>query len=195
MNTNFSILLIAVLPVVTSCTTGRTVSFSAAMPTNETSAVATRTPHHSIPASGRADMAAMPKAVLYKTNGDWTDHVQATYNAATGRFISYPAPTDILPDSEPIQLADGWLLDRRGGIGANTVFLQWTLEQYSRMVEAPSLADLRKAIIPDARVTECVRLPMLSVAAQNDTAAVNAMIRAGLPGAEWVVRTFTAEVK
>lgn len=120
---------------------------------------------------------AMPFAYIYKTNGDYNDNVTASYDATTGRFVSFPAPTDVAPGNEPMKLIDGWLLDSRGGVSDNTVFLKWTYQQYHDLASTPSLTELKEAILPDARVTEVVRLNMTSFAAQGDTALVNRMIR------------------
>lgn len=120
---------------------------------------------------------AMPFAYIYKTNGDFNDNVTAVYDFSDNRFITYPAPTDVSVDSEPLQLADGWLLDRRGGIGMSTVFLKWTYAEYSDLRSVPTLEELRDAIIEDARVVDVVKLNMTTFAAQKDTAAVNRYIR------------------
>lgn len=120
---------------------------------------------------------AMIHAVIYKTNGDYNDYVTALYDKKTGTFISYPAPSDIQPvESAPLPLADGWLLDRRGTIGDATVFLRWTMSQYSKLAKVPSIDELRQAIMTDAKVTRFEVLPMSSFDAQRDTARVNRLI-------------------
>ena len=97
---------------------------------------------------------ALPKKVAYKTNGDYSDRVAATYDSTTGTFTYFPDPSDITAASAPRALEDGWLLDCQGGIGENTVFLRWTYDEYSRLPRVPSLEELRDAIIPEAKVTE-----------------------------------------
>ena len=124
---------------------------------------------------------AKPFAFIYKTNGNYNDKVTAVYDKSRDMFLSFPDPTDVSPDFAPLELIDGWLLDRRGGVGENTVFLRWTYGEYSKLKSVPSIDELRKAIIPDAKVTEFVRLNMTSFEAQGDTARVNALIRNGLP--------------
>lgn len=121
---------------------------------------------------------ALPFAVIYRTNGNYDNHVIAQYDRATDTFISFPAPTDVAETSAPLQLVDGWLLDRRGGVSlTNTVFLRWTYAEYHRLEHVPTLNELRDAILPDAKVTAVQRLDMTTYEAQRDTAAVNALIR------------------
>ena len=117
----------------------------------------------------------MPKAVIYKTSGDFFDRVPITMNRERTKVVSYPAPTDIYPGAMPVRLADGWLLDRRG-IGENAVFTRWTYNEYAALSEPPTLAELKSAVIPGSRVTEIRRLPMFTSEAASDTAAVNRLI-------------------
>ena len=119
---------------------------------------------------------AMPFAYIYKTNGDYDNNVVVSYNRGDGTFISYPAPSDVSSDSSPLQLVDGWLLDRRGGVSDNTAFLRWTYGEYCRLDSTPTLEQLRAAILPDARIIAVQRLDMTTFDAQRDTAAVNKII-------------------
>ena len=43
----------------------------------------------------------MPKAHIYKTNGNYNDNVPVTMNADGSQLISYPAPSDISSASAP----------------------------------------------------------------------------------------------
>lgn len=122
---------------------------------------------------------AMPFACIYRTNGDYNNHVTVSTDPATGNIVAFPATTDVGVESAPMILTDGWLLDRRGGIGYGTAFLRWTYAEYRAMPATPSLDEMRDAIIPGARVTAIERLDMTTFAAQTDTAAVNRIIRAG----------------
>lgn len=74
-----------------------------------------------IPVAG--SQAVMPKARIYRTNGDYRDKVPVNLDAARSTVVSYPAPTDLT--ALPVQLADGYLLDLRG-IGPNTAFTSYT---------------------------------------------------------------------
>lgn len=129
------------------------------------------------PARRGGSVRAMPFAYIYKTNGDYNDNVTMRVDRATGQIISYPATTDVGRGSEPMVLTDGWLLDRRGGVGENTVFLKWTYPEYHALESTPSIDELRAAIIEGAHVTAIERLDMTTFDAQADTAAVNRLIR------------------
>lgn len=124
---------------------------------------------------------SIPKAVIYKTNGDYNTNVAINLNQTRDAIVSYPAPGDVSVDSEPVVLADGYLLDRRG-VGQNTAFISLTYPEYSKLSSAPSPEALMKLIIPEARITSMVRLPMTTAEAMADTMAVNNLIRSGLPG-------------
>lgn len=119
--------------------------------------------------------ADIPRAVVYRTNGDYADNVPVTV-AADGTLLSYPAPGDVGAHSAPVRLADGLLLDRRG-IGRGTVFTTYTYSDYSRLPEAPSAARLKAAIIAGSGISFRATLPMTLAEALADTAAVNDYIR------------------
>ena len=124
------------------------------------------------------EQAVMPPAIVYKTNGNYDNNVVASYDHATGRFISYPDPRDVSAASAPVRLADGWLLDRQGMIGNNSVFLKWTYEEYHNLPQVPAVDQLREAIIPDARVTAHIPVEGIPAsAASNDTAFINRYIQ------------------
>lgn len=117
---------------------------------------------------------ALPKAIVYKMTGDATA-ANVPVQMQNGEVIGFPAPTDVV-GQEPLQMADGYLLDRRG-IGANSVYTKWTYAEYSALKQAPSIAEIKAAIIPGARATQIHVLPMTLSTALSDTAAVNRLIR------------------
>lgn len=118
---------------------------------------------------------AMPRAVIYKTAGNFNQNVPVQAGPG-GKIISYPAPTDVSPErSEPLQLADGFLLDRRG-ISTRSRFTRYTYAEYAALEQAPTEAELIKAIIPGTQITEMYTLPMTPSEAAADTAAVNNII-------------------
>ncbi len=119
----------------------------------------------------------VPRAIIYRTNGDYDQNVPITMDG--NRIVSFPAPSD-LRSATPLPLADGYLLDRRG-ISQNSVFITYTYPEYASLSEAPTIDALKSAIIPGARITRIVRLPMTLSTAQSDTAAINRLIREGLP--------------
>ena len=139
----------------------------------------------------RTRVSMIPRAVIYKTNGNYADCVPVTLNADGRSLQSFPGPGDVSPDSRPLPLADGWLLDRRGGIGPNTAFLTYTYAQYAALPAVPSMAELMARINKSARVTEAVRLTIPATPA--DTAACNRLIRDGLPGCKPIVQSFSIE--
>lgn len=80
-----------------------------------------------------------PKAVIYKTNGDYNDNIPVNLNPSRDSLISYPGSSDVSPErSTPIKLDKGWLLDRRGGIGTNTAFLNITYSDFHNLKTLPS---------------------------------------------------------
>lgn len=120
-------------------------------------------------AIGTNPVAAMPKAVIYKTNGDYANYVPVTLNDERTAIVSYPGPRDVSADlSTPLPIDNGWMLDRRGGISKNTAFLKYTYTQYSGIKGTPTAEELMRAIVPDARVTEVQVLPMTLNQALNN---------------------------
>ena len=117
----------------------------------------------------------MPRAVAYRMSGDYADNVPVTL-APDGSLESYPAPSDINAASRPVPLAGGWWLDRRG-VSPRSVFTRYTYAGYAALKEAPSPSQLLEAVIPGARVTSVVTLPMTTAEAVADTAAVNASLQ------------------
>ncbi len=91
---------------------------------------------------GQAAMLA--PVVVYKTTGNFDNLVPVTLDPTGTRVMSYPAPSDIGKDgnySTPVKLDDGYLLDRRG-ISANTVFTDYTYEQYAALDAVPTSSEL-----------------------------------------------------
>lgn len=109
------------------------------------------------------------KATVFKMSGDYADHVAVTLGP-DGNLIYFPAPSDIRSSSKPIAIADGWYLNRQG-LAPGSVFTNWTFEQYSKLSSVPSPAEIKAAIIPDARVTEFQTLPITASEAASLTPA------------------------
>lgn len=130
---------------------------------------------------------ALPKAVIYKTNKPLNNHVAVVLGPDRQRLITFPAPSDVSTFSEPLPLAQGWLLDRRGTIGPGTAFLTYTYVDYAALPQAPAPNEIMAAIMPDAFVTQAVRLDITPWQAANDTAAVNRLIYQGLPNCTTIV--------
>lgn len=111
---------------------------------------------------------ALPKATVFKMSGPYADNVAITLNP-DGTLLYYPDPSDISASSAPVALEDGWYLNRQG-IGANSVFTSFTFEQYAALEKVPSREELLEAVIPDAKVTEFMELPIGSSEAMADPA-------------------------
>lgn len=124
-------------------------------------------------------VAALPQAQIYRTSTDVDALVPVQVNPVDGSLVSFPAPSDITGAQMPVVLHDGWLLDRRG-ISPNTRFLTYTYSRYHSLLETPSPAELKAAIVPDARVTEIVSLPYKM--SEVTPAMADSLISAGLPG-------------
>ena len=120
--------------------------------------------------------AALPAGTIYRTSGDYNNNVFIILGN-DGNILTYPAPSDVNASSAPLQLKQGWLLDRRG-ISQGAAFLTWTYEEYHALKSAPSPTELKAHIIPGAKVTAIERLPVSASEAAADTAAVNAWIMA-----------------
>lgn len=121
----------------------------------------------------------LPRAIIYKVDKRYRDKVPVAMDGGKMRLISFPAPTDVRESTAPIELADGYLLDRQG-VGVNTVFLEWTRDEYSAMHATPSVAAIKEAIIPMSYVSVLVELPMTTQEAAADIEYVNSLIKGGL---------------
>mgnify|MGYP000396511339 CR=1 FL=1 len=102
------------------------------------------------------DFSAGPPTVIYLTRIDCFDKIPITLNDERTKIISYPAPSDIYYNgnlSYPTKLNHGYLLDNRG-IGKNSVFLNITYENYSKLKEAPSLSEMTEIILDKNPFTE-----------------------------------------
>lgn len=121
----------------------------------------------------------LPNARIYRMSGDCPELVPVSVSKDGRTLISYPAPTDLTEGSTPVQLADGWWLDRRG-VSADTRFTDYTYAQYRALQQAPSPTELLNRLSADCSVTEIRELPMNLTEALNDTARVNELIRKSL---------------
>jgi len=101
-------------------------------------------------------IAAVPQAIVYKTNGDFSNLVPVIMNSEKTRIISYPAPNDLYYNgklSVPTALKNGYWLDNRG-INENVVFLKYTYDEYKSFAEAPSMKDMLKNVAEKYPLTE-----------------------------------------
>lgn len=142
--------------------------------------------------AGSAPALHGPRARIYRIEPRYADLVPVTI--ANGRLISYPAPGDVGPSTAPLPLDDGWLLDRQG-VNAGTRFVKWTRVEYNRLETAPTPEAIKAAVVHQARITELVELPMAASKARTDTAAVNQLIKEGLPGCTPLIKVFRLEYR
>lgn len=145
-------------------------------------------PVASAPMVSKPSVNHRPKARVYKTNGDYRTNVPIA--VSDGNIISFPDITDISSAMLPIELSNGYLLDRRG-ISTNTMFTSYTYEQYASLDTTPSLAELKAAIIPGAAIIEIIELPFDTPTAVADTTRCNQLIRSGFPDCKTIKRNIS----
>lgn len=129
---------------------------------------------------------SIPFVRIYRTSGDYADNIPVNLSGDRTHLVSYPTPSDITPQSTPLPLIKGYLLDRRG-IRPTTAFTTYTYSQYADLKKIPQPSQLFNAVIPGSRVTEIVEMPFrISSDLAADTAACNKLIREGLEGCKVV---------
>ncbi|MBO4978540.1 MAG: hypothetical protein J6C67_07500 [Muribaculaceae bacterium] len=101
--------------------------------------------------------ADLPPVTVYRMSSDYSHNVAVTVDA-DGNITSYPAPSDLSEAALPVAVGHGLWLDRRG-VGLRSVFTRYTYAEYMALPEAPTPQQLRRAIIPGARVTAVYALP------------------------------------
>lgn len=107
------------------------------------------------PSAPASSMGAAAHLVVYRTRTDLREQVPIAI-AADGQVLSYPHPADLLVAGHlalPTDLGDGWLLDNRG-VGRHTAFLKMTYAEYAGLDEAPTLAELKEAIMDSDPLTD-----------------------------------------
>lgn len=110
------------------------------------------------PIGGLRHVSVMPKAIVYKTSGDYSNNVSVTVSES-GELLSFPAPTDIPTDATPVRLSSGWLISKVG-ISQNSVFTTFTFDEYRQLKRLPAPEEILNAIIPDSRVTATMPIPL-----------------------------------
>lgn len=87
--------------------------------------------------------------IVYKTKSNYYDKVPIKLSNDKTNIISYPDPSDLEIGKElkfPIELKDSFYLDRIG-ISMNTVFTNYSYDDYINLISIPSLNDFMKNII------------------------------------------------
>lgn len=110
--------------------------------------------------------AFLPNATAFRMNGDYADNVAVNVDNK-GDLTYFPAPSDITAYSEPVALGDGWWLNNQG-LGPNSVFTTYTFAKYSALPSTPSIQQIKQSIIPGAKVTEIIELPLKIGEANNN---------------------------
>ena len=105
---------------------------------------------------GSRPLGTILKATAFKMTGDYSNNVAITLNE-DGTLAYYPATSDITENSRPVELEDGWWLNRQG-LSPNSVFTRYTFEEYENLSSVPTQEELKAAIIPGARVSDWKRL-------------------------------------
>ena len=96
-----------------------------------------------------------PEVLIYKTRADYRQYVPVILSPDKKALISYPAPGDVFYMGDlayPVQLENGFLLDRRG-ISKDCAFLKWTYYEYSRLKVTPSQEEIMKMILDSDPLT------------------------------------------
>jgi len=174
-----SIPLAFVALAVAGCGTKEQVASSAPAPQSENTTAT--------PLSGVGKENTLPRAVVYRTRGDYANLVPVGMSADRTKITSFPAPTDIRPATcKPIVLEGGYLLDRRG-VGKNTVFLDYTYEEYAGLPQAPSPDTLKAHVTDFNPITGLYVLPVSAGEAWSDPSKANAYVRDAFAGCKVVV--------
>lgn len=116
----------------------------------------------------------LPNATAFRMSGDYSNNVAVTLSA-DGELLYFPSPSDITADSKPIKLDDGWWLNCQG-LGPNSVFTKYTFAEYASLDVVPTPEQLKMDIIPGAKVTDFIELPMKQGEAISDLNAVKAYV-------------------
>lgn len=114
----------------------------------------------------------IPRATVFRMSGPYADHVAVTLDA-NGQLTYYPDPSDISDNSVPVYLGNGWWLNRQG-LGANSVFTTWTMQEYAKLPSAPTPAEIKAQIIPGAEVTDFRSTSVLLPNAMKDLSKIKA---------------------
>ncbi len=120
---------------------------------------------------------AMPKATAFRMTGDYSNNVGITLGK-DGSPVYFPDPSDISANSAPIDLGNGWWLNRQG-ISSGSVFTKYTFDEYSRLKAVPSVKQLKAAIIPRARVSEIRELPFTIAEAPGNLDSIRSFLASG----------------
>lgn len=129
------------------------------------------------PKDAGASLQVVQKTIIYKTTDNFTKYVPVTLDNSKQHLLSYPDPTDLRIESEfmtPQLLAGGYVLDRRG-ITINSVFTNYTYEEYSKLKTAPAPNEILNNLKEKNPISELYQCPLT-----KDTAILNQWIHEGI---------------
>ncbi|MDY0344118.1 MAG: hypothetical protein RBR28_11125 [Lentimicrobium sp.] len=90
-----------------------------------------------------------PRTYIYQTTADYYLQVPVTLSDDKKELHSYPSPGDVYYKGElalPVQLENGFLLDRRG-IHPQSAFTKWTYAEYSRLKQTPTQDEIMDMLL------------------------------------------------
>ncbi len=125
-------------------------------------------------------VSALAPVIIYKTTSDFYYNVPVILTDDKTDIVSFPDISDVYFNGKlayPTRLENGYLLDNRG-IGKNVAFLNITYEQYSKLAETPTKAELLNKILdknPLIEIYNCNLLP------KNNIQMLNEAIKNGIP--------------
>ncbi|UXX78998.1 hypothetical protein N7E81_16715 [Reichenbachiella carrageenanivorans] len=121
----------------------------------------------------------LKNVIVYKCKKDYSNNVPIMYSEKIGSITSYPAPSDVqrFLDLKPFELSNGYFLDQIG-VNPSTVYLEYTLKEYSELDEAPTLETMKSKIIDFSPFDELYNLGQPNE--QNNTIEkINELIKSG----------------
>lgn len=152
--------------------TGAVFGYTASNVKNVTETVKTPIPTTVLP-TGQKNF--IPSATAFRMTGDYSDNVAITIGP-DGNLTYFPAPSDITADSKPVNLGDGWWLNRQG-LSSGSVFTKYTFAEYAALDRVPTPEQLKNAVIPGAFVTQMVQLPFKTGEASQNIEAIKEYLK------------------
>ncbi|MCM1356011.1 MAG: hypothetical protein NC212_06370 [Staphylococcus sp.] len=125
-----------------------------------------------------------PSIQIYKLNGDYAHLVTVMLDENRQHVVALPGIKGSL-NKRPVELSNGFYLNGWGIVGYMTGFTNWTYDEYLALPDIPTVDEIERNIVRDARVVEIYKMPI--DVNQSETEIINQcnkLIEAGLPGCE-----------
>lgn len=138
---------------------------------------------------------AGPQAIVYKTFRDYSNYVPMTMNKERSEIVSYPSPSDVVYKgilAKPTPLKNGYWLDNRG-INENTVFTDYTYEEYSKLKASPSINELKSRILDKHPFLEMINCGIRTQYA-DEVAELNQIIDSNFEGCKKILSNNTPDL-